>query len=229
MMKTKKEPEMTMSTTTMTKKKTFKKFVTPPGIAHFPKLNTPDDFKGQKKFKTGILVDPNDSRVASFLQFLDVEAQRVYEECMAEAAEKGGKSKAASKTFYSHVPYEEHFDKDGNETGMVIIKATCGADYAPTLLDSQKNKIQDEVWGGSVIQVAGLLPEFGPAFGGRCGVSLRIYQVMVHELNTGSGSGGGSFDFDESDGGYVSDTPNFDNPSNGGGDHDADADADGDF
>jgi len=202
-----------MAVQTQTKnRKNLKNFVTPKGLAYFPKLNDPDEFKGTKSYKTGLIVDPSDERVAKFLAFLDIEAQRVYKACMEDAEAKGGKTKASSKSWHPHVPYEDHFDKDGNETGMVLIKAKCGADYPPKLMDTQKNVIEDEVWSNSVIQVAGKLSEFGP-LANRCGVSLRMYQVMVHELNSGSG-GSGDFEFDApSDDGFVSDNVSFDVPS----------------
>jgi hypothetical protein len=153
-------------------------FITPAGIAKFPHIAKPDNYKGQEKYKTWLVLTPEDAEIVKkkLLEFVAANKTTITTK----------KPKLASMR-----PEE---DRDGEETGNLEI--TAKSDYQPAVYDSKNQRLSGEVrlGGGSKIR---LLVE---PFAYDDGVSLRLKQVQVIELHE-YGSGGAS-GFDQVEDGY---------------------------
>ena len=190
---------------------TKKIYVTPVGIAAWPRLNDPDTkFKPEGEFRVQLVLNPERNKDhAKFLSQL----QETYEEAYKEAcaAEKKPKLKRVPLSI------KPETDKDGNETGTgnVLVKFSMkhnitskktGESYAmrPTLQDSAGKTVSPmkcRVGGGSTIRVAFTLNPFYTA-GLGAGLSLRLVGVQIIKLVELSDSGY-KFEGVEDDDGFV--------------------------
>lgn len=150
--------------------------VTPVGIAKFPHIATPDNYKGQEKYKTGLIVtkEEADAFKAKVLEFAK------------------GNPTVTSKKPKTGVSAE--VDKDDNPTGNWVINAKSS--YQPAVFDSKNQRLpaDTKIGGGSKLRLQVELFPYDE------GVSLRLKQVQVIELHTyGDGATSG---FDEVEDGY---------------------------
>lgn len=215
------------------KKPALEKLTTPKGIAVFPKLVTPDEYKGKTKYSTGIKFLKAD--VQDLLDKLTAKAQAVFDEKKAELAEKladaKGAAKAAAKKKIDemslHLPFKPDYDEDGNENDYVILKASMNASYVdkkgktvhikPSLYDAKAHPIKKaiDVWGGSEIKVsAALLPTYVDS-SGACGITLRLQGVQIITLRQG-GQSAEQMGFGAEEGGYDSSEGDDDLPKQDG-------------
>lgn len=204
--------------------KKLEKFVTPKGIAVYPRLSEPDTkYKANGEFSCKVRLSAEDSEA------FNIKLQSVVDEFEAETVERltsdtnpatKGKSKAAAKNIkHAGLPSKAVVDDEGNETGefefnikmnhKIITRAKQETILLyPKLFDASKPPkaipYGTPIWGGSVVKVAGEFnPFFTPSIG--LGVSLRMSAVQVIELVQGNGGAGSTFGFGGEEGGYEND------------------------
>lgn len=201
------------------KKPAFEKLTLPRGIAVFPKLTVPDEYKGKKSYSTGVKYLKAD--VQHILDKLTKMAEEYVVETTAtltaDAKTKKGAAKVAAekkvKEVKLHLPFKADVDDAGNETDYVIIKAKMNDHYVkegktvylkPTLFDAANppQQIKEiDVWGGSEIKVnVSIMPTYVDA-SGACGVTLRLQGVQIITLRQG-GASAESMGFGAEEGGF---------------------------
>jgi hypothetical protein len=198
------------------KRKPLEKFRTPIGIAVYPRLNAPDTkYKPEGEYSAKIRLSEDDA--APLMKRIDELAAAKFDEeknLLLEA-----KKMSAYKTLkMTDLPYKAVFDSEGEETGEVEFNVKMKAQYTakdntvvkmtPRLFDAstppQPLAPSVQIWGGSLIKVAGEFNPFATKIG--VGVSLRLSAVQVITLVTGGskGSDAGSFGFEGEADGYQS-------------------------
>jgi len=202
--------------------KKLEKFVTPKGVAVYPRLSEPDTkYKPNGEFSCKVRLSAEDSEA------LTLKIQGIADEFFKETVKRlasdtnpssKGKSIAASKAVKrASLPIKACVDDDGNETGeyefnikmnhKIVTRASNETIMLyPKLFDASKppKKIAygTPIYGGSIVKVAG---EFNPFYTQQVGVGvqLRMNAVQVIELVQGGSSTGDSFGFGGEEGGYV--------------------------
>lgn len=229
----------------MAKKPNAPKVVTPKGVAVYPKLVEPDEYQGEKNYKTGLLLDPAEPGVSEFIDRVEADAQAAYDDWVEEAnaaigeatGAKKAKLKKALDEVEKHSPLAPEYDDEGEETGRFILNAKMKAEgvrkdgkpWSRTcpIFDSKGKdvtKTLGSLWGGSIVKLQVTLNPFAMPATNRAGVSGRLEAVQVVELRQG-GADGSAFGVEE--GGYCAEedeqTSRFDD------DIEDDVDADEDF
>jgi hypothetical protein len=188
-----------------TTKKSFTKVTTPKGTLIWPKLASPDEYKGKKTYSAKIRLNEDDSqaliaKIEGELQKFWPVAKAELEEKLAEA--KTGKQKAEAKKALEEMAeaeksYKPAYDDDGNETGEYEFNFKMpdhfiGKDKKPVFMrpdvfdaKGKQLKVVPEVWGGTTAIVAGELRPYSMPIG--VGISLRLKAVQLIEL---AGAGG---------------------------------------
>lgn len=231
------------------KKPALVKGVSPAGIAIFPFLNRPDEYKGKKSFKTGLRIDGAESE--ALREKIEAETAKVFEETKAKLEDqakngKDGKTKAKAKAALEELttglPFTEAVDDDGNGTGDYEFKFKCNAEFEDKksgdikpiivpIFDAKKKHLNKtakdkapSIWGGSTLKVAYSLVPYYVESAKVCGVSLRINGVQIIELVSGSGGNADAMGFGEEDGfeGNEPEADDNDTPSATGDDDDQD-------
>lgn len=197
------------------------KLMTPKGVAKFPNLNKPDTkFNPDGEFKVGVILSGEES--AKFRMQIDQEADKALANAKAEleekvANEKGEKKAKAKKALdelaMADMPYKPVYDEDGNETGDFVLQFKMKAQRKdkktgqvtkmfPKLFDAAGKQIPQskDIWGGSLIKVAGLINPFYIPGTNMAGVSLRLSAVQVIELRSSGGGDASSYGFGKEDG-----------------------------
>ena len=203
-----------------TKRPKLEKGMSPKGIAHFPYLNVPDEYKGKKSFKTGLTVAAEFA--TPLVEKLTEMTEALRLETVAKLTDetkngKDGKAKAAAKKALAdlgvNLPFEDVVDNEGEPTGDIRFKFGSNADYEDAktkkiiarklpLFDSANKETKVAIWGGSVIKVAfDFAPYYMPSTN-KCGVKLRMTAVQVITPNTG---GNKDYGFGEEEGGFRDD------------------------
>jgi hypothetical protein len=211
------------------------KFVSPKGIAVYPYLVTPDEYEGSLDFKVSLKVDPSTEGVQDLLDSITEAADAELERAVAEMKAKGGKTKAAAKDMAVSYPFEPDYDDDGNETGLVLLKAKSKAagvskkgpwERKIPLFDSgSTGKVKPikhgtiDIWSGSELKVEMKTNVYTAPGLKLAGVSFYIESVQV--LSLSSGNAGGMFGAEED--GYEADdsapAPAADSTSDEGSDY----------
>ena len=110
--------------------------------------------------------------------------------------------------------WKMEIDDNGDETGMVMFKCTVKNiqkkegelwDRKPVQYDTDLNKVNEVIYGGSELVVACDVRAW--EFSGKKGLSLQPTAVQIHKLV--GPSGGSDNPFEKADGGFVSDGPSF--------------------
>lgn len=145
------------------------RFITPAGIAVWPKLDVPDVY--QPLDKQGKPKGAAKTQYIIRVKFSDADLAKVtaYVEKKTEELSPGGKNSPLVK------------DK---KTGEITLKATSGAKYRPACWDSKNKRIPDDVrvGGGSKVKLD-LTVNAYDGFGG--GINFYINAVQVLELVDG--------------------------------------------
>jgi hypothetical protein len=200
------------------KKSELIKFVSPFGVARFPKLNAPDT-DGQyadNKFKTDIIFD--DADVAKIRAQMEEAAEQLLSDVPAEDRQ---------------LPLKEFFRKKGDDG-----KTSEGWGFRtkstrrPALFDAKKQKLPAGViiGGGSEIRVAGVLARYESTDkqtvieNGKkrtetvtvYGITLYLNEVQVRKLVVNTAGTGA--DFDEVEGGFEYTNEGADESAFGGDD-----------
>jgi hypothetical protein len=190
----------------MADKKKNPRYVSPAGIASWPKVRTPDTkFNEDGTYSVKLLLDPE--KDAAFLAKLDTMAEAALEAMKAE-------HKKFSKVMTLVSPYAPELDKDGNETGKVVVNFTSPAQITSkktgktynlkiAVFDAQLTPlpVEQDIGGGSLVKVSF---ESWPYFNAKdkeAGITRRLIGVQVLELKEWSGSQSASdFGFQAEDG-----------------------------
>lgn len=224
------------------------KGVTPKGVAAWPHLNKPDEYKGKKSYKVNLKLTAEDSE--KLIALIDKETEKVKAETIEKLEDtvangKTGEAKKKAKDALAKltvgVPYTAAVDDDGDETGDYVFKFKANAEFEDRktgqikpitipLFDAKKKPTKVAIWGGSTIKVAYALVPYYVASANSCGVSLRIEGVQVIDLvSSGGGRSAEGFGFGEEDG-FESEDSDDDSDSADNADSDEDSDDDsGDF
>jgi hypothetical protein len=220
------------------KKKSFVRFITPKGVAVYPKLNKPDEYKGKVFYACKLRMNTDNADVKEFVAKVQeqhaagLEATR--EELTAKAAEeKDAKKKrkiadALGALELGPMPVKPVTLEDGTDSPNLVevafkMPATTKRDgvemqQRPDLFDSTgKNKVNPakvQVWGGSELKVAGFFYPYYAAATNGAGVSLRMSAVQIIKLVSSSNRDPG---FGAEEGGYTAEEEGDANPFDGDG------------
>lgn len=175
-----------------------KRLSTPPGIAVYPRLKTPDTkFDDLGIYKADVAVPL-------------AEAEPLMEILAADFKKHTGKApKKAENTMWLM-----EVDDTGEETGNVVFKLRIKNrlskktgelwDRRPKQFDAGLKPIDVNPWGGSKMVVS--FDVYAWDAGGKMGVSLQPVGVQILELVTGDGPSAGSFGFGAQEG-YTAPDP----------------------
>lgn len=193
--------------------KKLKAQLTPKGIFKFPALHKPDTYKGDTRYKTDLLLDPNDDEVQAFISKLERIRDEHVEKVKKYLTDEG-KPGLAKKVKVREV-VKDDLDKEGNETGLVYISAAMKAEYKdkqtgqlkplrPKFFDARGQKIKraPEIWGGTVGRLGvDLMPTLRAA-DGAWGVGFFLDAVFIIDLKGPGGRDASSYGFKPEDDGY---------------------------
>lgn len=170
----------------------------PKGVARFPSLHRPDTkFNDLGVYKANVAVPVEEA--AATMQKL----QAIAKEELGKALPKG-----------DNMLWKMEIDDNGDETGMVMFKCTVKNiqkkdgelwDRKPVQYDTDLNKVNEVIYGGSELVVACDVRAW--EFSGKKGLSLQPTAIQIHKLV--GPSGGSDNPFEKADGGFVSDGPSF--------------------
>lgn len=192
------------------KKEKRPRFTSPVGVFVWPKLNEPDyKFNEDGEYGVKLALDPQNEEHAAFLANLDERAAAALEE-MKEANKKYAKVMTLAE------PYAPELDKDGEETGRVLVNFTMPAiitrksdkktwTMKPALFDANGTPLSPDqkIGGGSTGRVAFESWSYFNASGKEktAGITKRLVAVQVLERKEWQGNADASaFGFDVVDG-----------------------------
>lgn len=213
---------------TNTKRPKLTKFYSPKGVAYFPYLNVPDQFKdkdtgklGAKQFKTGLTVaaefaTPLAEQINAAIDAFHAETVTALtdEAKNGETGDIKSKAKIALKKLTKALPYRDVVNDEGDPTGDIRFNFGMNAEYKdkktgetvarklPLLDATGKNATTVAVWGGSVIKVCFCIAPYYMPSANSCGVKLRMEAVQVIQPKT---SADREFGFGEEEGGFRDD------------------------
>lgn len=201
------------------KRKALEKFTTPKGTAVYPQLTKPDTkFKAEGEYSAKIRLSDEDA--APLVAKIEALIGEAFEAEKARLIAAG--KKAAAKTLkLADKPYKAVLDAEGEETGEVEFNVKMKAQYTnkdgevvklkPGLFDAATppNPLPSstQIWGGSLIKVAGEFNPFATAIG--VGMSLRLKAVQVIKLVSGGTAGASSYGFGGEEGGFEAEGSEF--------------------
>lgn len=208
--------------------------VSPLGTAIYPKLNAPDTkFEPDGVYETRLKFDPNtavgvlekkSTPWSEMLEAVVAQQEEFLKAKKAELAKGDGKAKTKAKSIESlEWGTEADVDDEGNETGLVVIKAKMKASgiskkdkkpwkRAPILFDAKNHKLQidgPQIWGGSKLKVAGKIVPYYSAKDNVVGSTFYLEAVQVIELVSGQGRDAGAYGFGEEAGYTVEEESQF--------------------
>lgn len=205
----------------MAKRQKLERITTPQGVAYYPHLDKPDEYKGQRKYKCGLILDGDDPFVQNIRDRADAafeDAKEKLQEQIDSGTLKGKKlaaAKAELEAVEVHYPFEDEYNDEGEPTGNIIVKTVSNAEFKDSkgnvrpiklnIFDSQGNQIKPcpAIWGGSVLRLAVDVNPYHMPATHLAGISLRLSGVQIIELESGSGASAESMGFGAVDGGYV--------------------------
>lgn len=181
------------------------KLTTPFGIASYPKLNSPDEYKGKKQYKVKLILDGNDPKVQEFADKVRMKSEEFHQIKMAEAKPKPGKPKPK---FDVYQPIQVEYAADGETpTGRLILQAKMNASYTdkqgvevelrPAIFDSLNQAVDTAkiiIRGGSEMRLSVKLIPFANEASNVAGGTFQLQQVQVRKFAQGGGGGQSAFD-----------------------------------
>lgn len=193
------------------KKPKAKNYVTPDGVAKYAHLNQPQtNFKAQGVYGVHLILDPNDTTVAAWLEGLEAAETKAFADAQKE------NPKAVNKTVLVKADTSE--DSDGNHipTGKVVVKFSHDASgtrkdktewtWKPDLFDALGTPLPKGivVYGGSKIavsyQMKNVLMPTGDFY-----LSLKLQGVQVLSLVDSYTREAGSLGFTKREG-YIAES-----------------------
>ncbi|SKB50263.1 hypothetical protein [Luteibacter sp. 22Crub2.1] len=203
----------------------FKKYaplLTPPGTAVFPSLTVPDTkFKPEGEYAVKLSFDPTDERVSALVADLEKRRDELFEAFKAEELDKAGdkrKLKAKELEKWDVAPvFTEELDKDGEETGRILINLKMKASgvtktgkkwsQKPTIFDAKGKKMDNppDIYGGSTLRVS-FETIGGPVQSAKTFyLSNRLLAVKLLQLVARGGYSADSLGMGEEEDGYEAD------------------------
>lgn len=189
------------------------KKTTPKGIAVWPKLDEPDTkFEAEGVYTTKLKLSAEAAQ--PYIDLIDKLAADHLAKCQAEESNPAKKKKLK---LTDDMPYKADLDKEGNETGDMILSFKMKASGVskktgkpwtrkPAVFDAKGKALSPvpNIGGGSVIKVSCIYePWNNPK--GEVGVSARLEAVQLIELRTFGDRSAADHGFDEEEG-YEADT-----------------------
>lgn len=208
-------------TSEMATAKKHPKGVTPKGIASWPHLNKPDEFKGARTYKTGLILSADDAE--PLIERIKEETDKVVAETrerLQEAVKNGktgeakAKARKALEALNVKYPYTEAVDSDGNPTGDVLFRFKANSEFKDpktgemrpiriALFDAKGKPTKVAIWGGSEIRVAFAFVGYHMVSTNDVGVSLRIEGVkVIKPADASAGRSAAGFGFGEEEDGF---------------------------
>jgi hypothetical protein len=231
----------------MAKPKKLPPLNTPRGVAVFPSLNAPDTkFKPEGEYACRLAFDPNDADVQKLVAELECRQELGWQEALAEL--EPAARKKFEKTYTKAPVFTEETDKEGDETGRILInfkmKASgkskkTGKEWSqkPTILDAKGVQMKNppDIYGGSTLRI-GFETTCGPVPSSKLFyISCRLMLVKVLDLVSRGGYSADSFGLGDEEDGYEADDNETSTPATGNSskpsasESDTDHTSDGDF
>jgi hypothetical protein len=191
----------------------YDRAVTPAGKAMWAHLVEPDEYEGKEKYKINFLL-PEDK--AQDLMDTLTELANDAKEVLVDNNKKVKPAK--KKSCGLKLPFEEHYDEEGNPTGDIEFKFSCnptdskGRDQQPPMFDTKPSKLPEPIFigNGSIVKVSYQPRGYYNAAADAAGITLHLRGVQIIELVAGQDDP--SEDFDSEDGDFqVDDNDNMDN------------------
>lgn len=212
-----------------------KKIITPTGVAVYPNLNRPDTkFDAAGVYDCRLRLDPEDAAVKSLVSTLEKLRNEHYETLKAELIEK--KKSAKAKQLKKRDVFTPDVDKEGEETGLIVLKGKMKAtgkrkdgtpwSRKPTIFDAKGKKLDNPptIWGGSELKMAATARPYLMESSSEVGITLYLDAVQIIKLVSGTGQSADDFGFGEEEGYEADDAETFPEGSEGGTEGDDDKD-----
>lgn len=221
--------------------KKLEKAVTPKGTAIFPRLNSPDEYKGKLHFKTKLAFSADDPALEPLKEkvqeLIDAEYDAIVEDLTSKG--KAGVAKKFTKRSIDDIFKPEEDEETGDETGRVIINAKMLAAGISSktqkpwtrklsIFDAKGKALKNPplIYGGSELKLSVELLPYAMPKEKEVGVSLRLEAVQVITLVSGGARNASGYGFGEEDGDEIedgdADTSDFGANTSGGDDGDDD-------
>jgi hypothetical protein len=204
----------------MAERKKLETAVTPKGVAIWPRLNTPDEYKGKLHYKTKLAFDADDPALeplkAKVAELIDAE----YDAIVADLTSKGkaGVAKKFTKRSIDDIFKPEEDEETGDETGRVIINAKMLAAGVSaktgkawtrklSIFDAKGKKLNNPPFinGGSELKLSVELLPYAMPKEKEVGVSFRLEAAQVITLVTGGSRNAAGYGFGEEEGDEIDD------------------------
>lgn len=204
----------------MAERKKLETAVTPKGVAIWPKLNTPDEYKGKLHFKTKLAFDADDPALAPLKDKVSELIDAHYDEIVADltANNKAGVAKKFTKRSIDDIFKPEEDEATGEETGRVIITAKMLAAGVSTktgkawsrklsIFDAKGKALKNPPFinSGSELKLSVELLPYAMPKEKEVGVSFRLEAAQVLTLVTGGARSATGYGFGEEDGDEIED------------------------
>lgn len=210
------------------KRERLERIVSPIGIARYPHLDKPDEYKGDVKYKCDLVLDPSNDEDSEFLDDLKARAEDAFERFQTELQEKvdnkelkGKKladAKKELKAMEVQYPFEPEYDDEGEETGRYVVKSKSKAQFTDKktgetrtkrlpAFDSNGKRMDKvpAIWGGSELRLSFDVYPYHMEANSIAGISLLIAGVQIIELKTGGGASAEDLGFGAVEGGFAAD------------------------
>lgn len=178
---------------------------TPTGSSLWTKVVEPD-FKFDKdgRYEASILMDPNNEEVQAFKRFMESKVNQAVEEA------KKSLPKAKAESINVNYSVDTYFDKEDNDTGLLIFKAKSKASYNGDpitigIYNVKGQKMEDfsELIGnGSQIKLQVSFRPYHIQASNTVGLSIKLKRVQIISITEYDGGAFG----DESGSEYNEDT-----------------------
>lgn len=193
------------------------KFITPRGVAIFPKLSKPDTkWKAEGEYSCKLRLTP-DALPAELVEKLVAMRDEFATETKADLVAKKNGGKAKTLKIREQLCAAETDKESGSETGNVILNAKMTASgiskkdgkpwsRSPKLFDAKGKPLSAtaQIWGGSELKLAvEAIPYYTPK-DNEVGISFRLEAAQVLKLVSGTAKDAAGYGFGEEEG-YAED------------------------
>jgi hypothetical protein len=232
----------------MAKKPPKPKFKTPIGVAVYPYLDKPDEYKGKKNYRVRLRLPAADAK--PLVDKIDelMEAIRKDEKVVAAKKKRKAEQKANPKKnlpdIPEHTPYKNVLNDNDEDTGEVEFdfKALAEGVYGEghkkagqtwrrsvDLFDAKGKKFKGAVWSGSRIRVSYTIDSYFINTQVGYGVKLYLEAAKIIELvQGGSNRSADEYGFGEEEEGFESDSMTSDESGDDASGDDASEGSEGD-
>lgn len=177
--------------------------------AHITKPNT--KFKADGEYSCDLLLDPDSEAVQTLKETLEAAAADARAQFIEEA--ENGRVKKAIESASLYIPIQDDVDKDGNETGKLLLKvknAASGTSKKDGTKFERRIKVFDakgklvdkplRIGRGTTAKVAFIIAPFYNAASKNVGVTLWFEAIQVINLVEFGGGNASDFGFGEEQG-----------------------------